>query len=98
MDAPCRYTQLYREGATATSFWVLLSGSLQHASFGSEASAILSCPESDVGVSLGTECFSGTTGMLRQQTVSCLGLGLGVRVRLRLGLADRLWRTVGVLY
>ena len=70
-NAPCRYTQLYREGANATCFWVLLRGRLQLSSLGSEADTILSCGDSDVGVCLGTECFSGSTGMMRQRTVSC---------------------------
>ena len=68
-NAPCRYTQLYREGGNAMSFWVLLRGRLQLSSLGSEADAVLSCGESDVAVCLGTECFLGSTGAMRQRTV-----------------------------
>ena len=45
-----RYTQLYREGATATSFWVLLRGKLQLSSFSGLPGPVISCDGNEVGV------------------------------------------------
>jgi len=55
----CRYTQLYREGGAATSFWVLLRGKLQLSSFSGVPCPVVACDGNEVGVCLGTECVSG---------------------------------------
>ena len=68
-----RYTILYREGASAASFYVLLDGRLQHTSFHSSAKHEVSPPSSDSekrGVCLGTEGLTG--GLRRLTTVTTL--------------------------
>ena len=68
-----RYTILYREGASAASFYVLLKGRLQHSTFHSSAKHEVSAPATDGdhrGTCLGTEGLSG--GLRRLTTVTTL--------------------------
>ena len=65
-----RYTVLYREGSASHSFYVLLAGTLQHATFHSSQRHTMSAADGERGVCLGTEGLSGN--LRRLTTVSTL--------------------------
>jgi CRP-like cAMP-binding protein len=88
-----RYTQIYREGSAAHSFYVLLNGRIQHSSFSSPQQHTISAPtEKDEGVCFGTEGLSQPHRFTTVTTLDeCLLLRFSThRLRIDEGGLDRL--------